>query len=146
MQIVNYNLMLLTEMNILGAVYCHNRLGYNIVCSYSVVTADIGSQGGVGVVMREQPEGWIIESMRFHYQNLVSCKIVSSAQENPLIRLYLSPSNCDHLLYFEEALNCFPGMYPIVMGDLNDISESQAGGMGVVLVIGGLGGGGSMAN
>ena len=56
----------------------------------------------------------------------MSCEIFSDAQKNQLIRAYLPPYTFDHLLDLEEDLNRFPGIKPIVMGDLNsDISRLQ---------------------
>ena len=48
----NYDLMLLTETNIMDAVYCRNRLGYYVVCYKATVTSDRGAQGGVGIVLQ----------------------------------------------------------------------------------------------
>ena len=45
-QMGNYNLVILTEKKLLDAVYCKNRLRYNVVCSRATVTTGIGVQGG----------------------------------------------------------------------------------------------------
>ena len=42
----NYNLVILTEKKLPDAVYCKNRLRYNVVCSRATVTTYIGVQGG----------------------------------------------------------------------------------------------------
>ena len=57
MHLGKYYLVILTEMNIKDSVYCQNHLGYDIVCSQLVLTADGGAQGGVDLFMREWPEG-----------------------------------------------------------------------------------------
>ena len=111
--------MLLTETNTPDEDYCHNRPVYRIVCSQAVGTVAGGVQGGVGLVMRERPEGWSIESTRFHGTNVVRCEIVSGTKRIPLSRAYLTPSTIDHILDIDEALNHFQGRDPIVMGDLN---------------------------
>ena len=72
MQLGNYDPMLLTETNIPYDAYFHNRLGYDIVCSQVVGTAARAVYGGVGLVMRERPDGWSFDSMRFHGPNMVS--------------------------------------------------------------------------
>ena len=56
--------MILTETKITDAVYCHNRLGYDVVLSQATVTMDGGYRGGGGVilVLQERLEGWIFES------------------------------------------------------------------------------------
>ena len=46
---------------------------------------------------------------------VVSWRIVYGFQRTLLILAYLSPSTLDHLLYPEEALNCFPGIEPIIV-------------------------------
>ena len=38
-----------------------------------------GAQGGVGLVMRERPEGQIAESTHFHGPNMVIYEIISGA-------------------------------------------------------------------
>ena len=48
-QLGNYDLMLLTDTNILNKTYYHNHLGYNVVCSQAVVTATGGEKWGVGL-------------------------------------------------------------------------------------------------
>ena len=63
--------MLLTETNILNAVYCHNRLGYDIVYSKATVNTTGGFQGGVGLFSLKRIEEWIVESTRFHGLNMV---------------------------------------------------------------------------
>ena len=75
--------------------------------------------GAVGLVTREIPEGWDIESTHFHRPNAVSYKLVTGIQRTTLIRAYLFPDIMDCLLDLEESLNCFLGRDPIVMGDLN---------------------------
>ena len=69
--------------------------------------------------MRERPEEWDIDPMRFHGPNMVSCEIVTGIQWITLIRAYLLPANMDHLPDLEEALNEFLGIDPIFMGDMN---------------------------
>ena len=77
------------------------------------------SQGGFVSVSWENPEGWIVESTRFHRPNVVICKFVSGDQQTPLIRAYLPPSTLNNLPDLEESLNCFPGRDPVVLGDIN---------------------------
>ena len=75
MQLGKSDLLLLSETNIPDAVYCHNRLWYNIVCSQVVGTTSGLVLRGVGLFMRERPEEWIVKSTRFHRPNVVICKI-----------------------------------------------------------------------
>ena len=58
-------------------VYCHNRLGYGIVCSEATVTVAVGSQGGVGIISREWPEGLIFKSTLSHGPKVVNFKLVA---------------------------------------------------------------------
>ena len=89
----NYDLVILTETKIPDAVYCHNCLGYDVVCSEATVAKAGRTQGGgVGLVARELIEGWIIKSTRFHGPNLVRCKVISGYQKTPLIGAYLPSS------------------------------------------------------
>ena len=78
-----------------------------------------GGRWGVGMVSRERPEGWISELARFQGPNMVSCNIFSGNQRTPIVGIYLPPSTLDHLPDLEEALNCFPVRYPVVLGYLN---------------------------
>ena len=77
--------MILTEINIPDEAYCHNGIGYNVVCLPAATTASGGEQGGVGIVVQERPKGWSVESTRFHGSNMVSCEVISGGQMNPLI-------------------------------------------------------------
>ena len=69
--------------------------------------------------MRERKEEWDIESTYCHGTNLASFKIVSGIHWIPLIGDYLPPTILDRLPGIEEALNCFLGRDPIVLGDLS---------------------------
>ena len=102
--IANYNLMLMTEMKIPDETYFQNHLGYNNMCSQVAGTEAGGAQGGVGLVVRERPEGWSVESMHFHGTNMVICEIFSSGQQTLIIRAYLPLFILDHLLDIEEAI------------------------------------------
>ena len=77
------------------------------------------SKGEVGIISQEWPEGWIVESMRFHCTNVVSWDIVAGDQQNPLIGSYLPQSTLDPLPNLEDVLNRLTGRYPVVLGDLN---------------------------
>ena len=70
-----------------------------------VVTTPGGSQGGVGLVVRESPEGWSVESTCFHGPNVVIYEILSDGQRTSSIGAYLSFSTIDHLLDLEDVLN-----------------------------------------
>ena len=59
-------------------------MGYNAVCSRAITTAAGNARGGVGLVIRDQPQGCSIDSMRFHKPNVVSCEFVNGKQ-TPLI-------------------------------------------------------------
>ena len=63
--------MMLIETNIFDKAYCHNRLGYKVVCSLETTTEAGGVQGGVGLVVQERPNGWSVELTRFHGLNVV---------------------------------------------------------------------------
>ena len=69
--------MLMIDIKITSKAYCHNRLGYDVVCSPGVTTDTSGAQGVVGLVIREQPQGWSVDSMRFYVPNVVTCEGVS---------------------------------------------------------------------
>ena len=51
-QIGNYNVMILTERNISDEAYCHNRIGYDMVCFLAAATAARGAHGGMGLVFQ----------------------------------------------------------------------------------------------
>ena len=46
-----FDLMILTNTNINNQDYCRNRLGYDVVCSQAITTADGDTQEGVGLVV-----------------------------------------------------------------------------------------------
>ena len=108
--------MLLTKTKIQSEVYSHNRLGYNVTCSAARSSSAGGAQGGVGVVARERPARWGIESTRYHGPNVVSCENVTGLTQTPLIGAYLPPLTLEHLPDLEEALRRFRD--PIFLRDL----------------------------
>ena len=111
--------MILTETKIPESVYYRNCQGCNFVCSKATVTVYGGAQGGDGIILRDKPEGCIVESTRVHRLNVMSCEITSGNQKTPLIGAYLPPSTLDHLSDLEEVLNCFQIREPFILGDLN---------------------------
>ena len=70
--IVSFDLMIMTDTNTTNQAYCCNRMVYDMVCLPEITSANRGSQGGVGLVVQNQPQGWIIELMRFHGPNVVT--------------------------------------------------------------------------
>ena len=74
-------------------------MGYDMVCYPTVIMAIDGAQGGVGLVVREWPQGWSVELTRFHGPNVVSCEVISGGKQNPLVRAYLLLSTLDRLPY-----------------------------------------------
>ena len=80
--------MILTNTNITREVYFNNLLGCDMVCSTALNKANGSVNGVVVLVVIEHPQGWIMESMRFHKTNVVSCDIVSIDKRNPLVRSY----------------------------------------------------------
>ena len=48
----NYDFVILIETEILDAVYCNNRLGYDVACLRSDPTAVFGVQGSLVLVTR----------------------------------------------------------------------------------------------
>ena len=61
----DFDQMILAEIKITGQAYLRNRLGYGVVCLPSTMMAYGGVQGGVGLVIRDQTQGWSIELTRF---------------------------------------------------------------------------------
>ena len=66
-----FNLLNMTETKITDQAYCQKRMGYDVPCSKAITTADGNAQGGLGMVVRDRPQGWSIESTRFHWENVV---------------------------------------------------------------------------
>ena len=97
--LVRFDAMLLTNTKITSESYFHNRLGYDMVCFPAVTTDTIRAQGVVGLVFIERPQGWGVESMRFHRPNVVSLEVISSGKRTPLIREYLPPTPLEYLPY-----------------------------------------------
>ena len=95
------DVMLLTEAKIHTELYSHNHLGYNVTCSKAHSYSNGVAWGGVGLVTREWPDGWGIESTRFHGPNVVSCEIVTGPTQTPLVGAYFPPSTLEHLPYIK---------------------------------------------
>ena len=87
-------------------------------------TRSRGYQVSVGLMTRERPFGWVIESTHYHRPKMVICELVNGLVLTPLLGAYLPPSNIKHLPDLEEALKRFKK--PIVLGDLNvDLEEAR---------------------
>ena len=93
----DFDVMILTKTNIFTTAYCRNRLGYKATCSAAQPSSARGSQGGVGLVRRERPVGWGIESTRYHGPNVVICELFTGLNRTSLVGAYLPPSKMDHL-------------------------------------------------
>ena len=80
-----------------------------------------GEQGGGCLVVRDRPQGWSVELMRFHDPNVVRCEVfnVTDRKRKPVIGAYLPPSTLEHLPDLEESLTSFREHYPIVLGDIS---------------------------
>ena len=91
-----------------------------MMCSTATTTTDDGAQGGVGIVVIDQPQVFSVELARFHVPNVVICKDVSDGKRTLLASAYLPLSTLEHLPDLEEALTCFQYQYPIVLGGFND--------------------------
>ena len=95
-----------------------------MACPTARLTISGRVQGVVGIVTRERPVGWEIESMRYHRANVVSCEPVTRLIMTSLVVMYLSLSMIENLPDLEEALKLFKN--PIVLGDLNvDLNEAN---------------------
>ena len=120
-----FDVMLQTDRKIQLEAYSHNCLGYDVTCSASRLSVSGRSQDGVGLVTRERPVGWGIESMRYHILNVVSCKIVTGLTCTPLVGAYLYLSTLKHLPDLEENLQRFRD--PIFLSDMNvDLGEERS--------------------
>ena len=72
-----FYVMILTKTKISITVYCQNRPRYKVTSLMSHLTNDGGAQGSVGIMTRERPIKWGIESTRYHSPNVVSCELVT---------------------------------------------------------------------
>ena len=58
---------------------------YNVVCLPMSTTAVDGAQGGVCLVVRDQPQGWSVELTRFHGMNVLSYEVIANVKRTPII-------------------------------------------------------------
>ena len=73
----------------------------------AIMAAADGAQGGVGLVVRDRPQGWSIELMRFHRPTVVRCKVVTGSKRTLLIGACLPPSTLEHLPNLDNDLTRF---------------------------------------
>ena len=64
LQLGNYDFAVITETKIVNDIYCKNRLGYDCICSQAVATNGGGAKWGIGLIVRDNPKGWTVESLR----------------------------------------------------------------------------------
>ena len=87
-QIGSLDLMILMETKITDQSYCCNRLGHNVVCLKVIMMVDDDIHTGVGMIIRDRPQVWSIESTRFHGTNVVRCKVFTR-KRTPIVISYL---------------------------------------------------------
>ena len=68
-----------------------------MVCLLLIMTVADDMQGGVCLLVQDQPQGWSIEVARFHGTNLVSYKVITEVQCTLVIGTYLLPYTLEHL-------------------------------------------------
>ena len=83
--------MLITKTKIQLEAYSHDRLSYNMICLAARPSSYGGAQGDIGLMKRERPVGWGIESTRYHGPNVASCKVFIGLTRTPLFGAYLPP-------------------------------------------------------
>ena len=96
-QISGFDLMILIENKVTNQAYYNNSLGYDMVCFLEITTKYVIEQGGVGMVVWDQPKGWSINLAHLHGLNVVRCVVVACSKRTPLIGKYLNPSTLEHL-------------------------------------------------
>ena len=80
----------------------------------------------MGLVSRDRPTGWNLESTRFHGPNVVSCAVVTGMSWTSIVGAYLLTYTLAHLPDIEEALAHLRGQDPILLVDINmDLYETQ---------------------
>ena len=119
-----FDLIIFTETKINDQDYCLNIMVYYVMCLQDITMAAGNVQGGVGLVVRDQPQGWSIESTHFQGMNVVIYEVFT-VKFILLIGSYLPPSTLEHLPELEEALTLFCYQEPIVLGDLNANIQEQ---------------------
>ena len=72
-----------------------------------ITTAGYGKQGGVGLVVQNQPQVWSVERMHFHRPNVDICKVIKGKKRTLIVNAYLSPYTSYHVLFLEEAMTPF---------------------------------------
>ena len=112
-----FDVMLPTKTEIKSEAYSHNFLGYDETFSTERPSSAGGAQGVIGVLTRERPVGWGIESTHYHRPDVVICNIVTILTRTPLVRVYLPPSTLEYLLDLDEVLQRFRD--PLFLGGLN---------------------------
>ena len=80
-----FDVMLLIETKIQVEEYSQNRMGFDVIFSAALPYSASGSQGGVGLVLRDRTNGWGIKSTLFHGLNLVICNIITGRIRTPLV-------------------------------------------------------------
>ena len=112
-----FYVMLLTKTKINLEAYFQNCLRYDVTCLAARLSSAGGVQGDVGLVKKNMPLRWGVESTLYHGPNMVSCDIITGLTRTPLIGEYIPLLTMEHLLDLEEALQRF--RYPVVLGELN---------------------------
>ena len=96
--------MVFTDTKVTYQAYCHNRLGYDVVCLPKIMMNISRVYGGVVLVVWDQPKGWIVESTRLHRLNMARSDIFYGGKQTRLIGAYFPPYTLEHLPNLEREL------------------------------------------
>lgn len=113
------DLMFISEKKVAGNIHTKNGLGCNVSLLVAVATAGGDAKWGAGVIVRDGPKGWHLESSCFHGPSVVSFEVATGNKRTPVIGAHLPPLTLDHLGDLEEAFNRFLGKDVVPLGDLN---------------------------
>ena len=60
-------------------------LGYNVLCLSEIMKEAGRAQGGLVLVVQDQPKGWSVDLTRFDGTNVVICEVVYGGKRNLII-------------------------------------------------------------
>jgi hypothetical protein len=69
--------------------------------------------------MSQALANWVIEDTKIFGPNVLSCLLISGERKTHLVGCYLPPTSLDDLPKLEAALQRFPDVPPVLLGDLN---------------------------
>ena len=101
------DLCFLTEVKATGGIYTRHAYGYDVVATEAMSV----HRGGIALAYQASPY-WQVESTQCHGPNVMSCVLVSGRMRQPLVGVYIPPTDETTIGHLEKCVGPVPRRGP----------------------------------